>query len=102
MRTADIQPCRAPQTHFEAWQRFRSLPVKFTEVKDDTAYWKFEDPTGVYIGSFHLEKNTAFFNEKFEKKDRLYFEFNLKDQWGVNYDSECFSVISVSQIKSQP
>src|SRR6267143_6910325 len=91
MRTADLQPCAAPRTEFEYWQRIRSLPVKFTEIQGNTVYWKFEDPTGIRLGSFQLEKHTAYFSEDMKKKDRLFFEFNLtKNQWGINFDSECF------------
>lgn len=100
MRTADIQPCRPPSTRFEAWNRFRSLPVKFTEIDGDTVYWKFEDPTGIQLGSFHLERHSLFLDEKLEKKNRLFFEFNLtKTEWDINYDAECFSLLSATQLK---
>jgi hypothetical protein len=67
--------------------------------QDDTAYWKFEDPTGIHTGSFHIEKTSVFFNAKFDKKERSYFESKFDSQWGVNYDSECFSIISAAEIK---
>ena len=98
-RTANIQSCAPARTPFEYWQRIRSIPVRFTKVQGNTVYWKFEDPTGVHLGSFQLEKHTFYFDEKFEKKDRLYFEFNLtKTEWGINFDSECFSVLSATKL----
>jgi hypothetical protein len=98
--TADLQPCRPPVTEFDYWQRVRSMPVKFTDIDRNTAYWKFEDKTGVHLGSFQLEKFSLYFDAKLEKKDRLYFEFNLTNyEWGVNYDSDCFSILSATKLK---
>jgi hypothetical protein len=99
-RNADIKPCPLPQTQFDVWQRLRSLPVKFTDTQGDTYYWKFEDPTGVHLGSFQVEKYSRFFTHDFKEKDRLWFEANLtKMSFGVNYDAQCFSIISATEIK---
>lgn len=75
------------------------MPVKFTSIEDQTAYWKFEDKQEVHLGSFHLEPNTVYENEKGEKKDRLYFEFYAQAEWGFTYSVPCYSVVQAIKIK---
>jgi hypothetical protein len=102
-QTAGILPCAPPKTEFEAWNRLRSLPVKVTDISGQTVYWKFEDKTGVHLGSFYIQAHSNYFDEKLNKKDRLFFEYSAKkSKFGINYDSECFSIISATQMKSQP
>jgi hypothetical protein len=41
-----------------------------------------------------------YYDENEQKKDRLYFEYNLdKSRWGVMYSAPCFSVISATKLK---
>jgi hypothetical protein len=99
-QTADLKPCELPRTEFDAWQRFRTLPVKFTDAQQDTYYWKFEDKTGIHLGSFVITSNTKYFDEDLKEKDRLFFEANLlKVEWGVTYDSQCFHAYSAVKLK---
>ena len=102
-QTAGTLPCAPPRTTREYWKRHRAIPVRFTEVEGNTLYWKFQDKTGIDLGSFQLESFSLFYDEKPEKKDRRFFEFNLKKtEWGIEYDSECFYIWSATRLKSQP
>lgn len=98
-KNVETVPCPHPRTDFEAWQRFRSLPVEITEVDGNTVYWKFADRTGIHLGSFYIDSTTLFFDEKLHEQNRAYFDANLKSHFGVNYDSQCFVIYSATKIK---
>jgi hypothetical protein len=84
---------------FDLWDALRMIPVRFTEVRGDTALWQYQDQYTVKMGSFILQKKAQYISREKKEVSVLYVMERKGCDWLCYYCSHCNTLLRAYELK---